>query len=378
MPSALEAMKAANSAPGCSVQILLLTYRASVLADDIFQSAAGLALCRPGVQVVVAWGGQEGPRLEQWRHDVAQYQALGADVVLVVHASGLERTRQALAMPKAWVLPLADDDPMAVNYLRAMVDATLHADHDISALLPSNQVQNGDTQTISRRNAGWLQPDADTRLLDMLAHPAQQGTLFWAMYRHAVVKEWLAFALQLPFQPSYLDQFLPHLAACHGRIAIAPEETILLKDERNWQGEAAGTRTNARYYPQPEMALYHEWLWAADLWKMLGQRTADTRVQLALKAWARHMIGHMFDVFDTRRQLLGLQLSASHIQTLETLRAPCQWLLGPDLAEDVADGMSQLAALAHAARTEWLATTQRPAPKTSASPVSVKLALEHA
>lgn len=355
-----------GESPTCSLQVILLTYQSRVLADDIFQSASNLALRVPGLQVVVAWGGEDGPRQRQWQEEVALCREHGADVVLISHPSPLERVKQALAMRKEWVLPVADDDPIAVNYLRAMVEACLVAGPGVSAMLPSNQVQNCDAQTYSRRHPGWNQRDASARVLDMLARPGQQGTLFWAAYRHAVISEWLSFALDLPYQPSYLDQFLPHLAALRGRLDVAPEETILLKDERNWQSDEASARTNARYCPHADMALYHEWFWAADLWRLVGGRDAGPQVANAMKAWSAQMIGHLLDTFEPRRRLLDLQLSPAHIQIMEQMQGACGWLFEPDRGHDAAAGMDQLAAAAQALRHRWVSLGRAPSNEAAA------------
>ncbi len=363
MPSAvdpLDPLEAAHGTPACSIQILLFTYQPNVLADDIFQSAAHLALNQPGVQVVVAWGGQESPRQEQWVRDVARYQALGADVVLVSHPSGLERTRQALAMPHDWVLPLADDDPIAVNYLRAMTRATMQADADVSGVLPTNQVQNCVEQTFSHRHTGWHHTDAESRQLHLLGRPGQWGTLFWGAYRHAVLSEWLDFALELPFQPSYLDQFLPHLAVCHGQLAITPEETILLKDERNWSDVAACTRTNARYCPHPDMALFHEAFWAADMWHLLAPRIDSPRIALAHKAWCRHMVDQMLRLFEPRAHILGQTIAPAHIHLLQRLRASCEWLYGADDPLTVSEDLARMQHDIQELRRQWLAEGQPP------------------
>lgn len=363
--------------PECSLQIILLTYQSRVLADDIFQSAASLALRVPGLQLVVAWGGEDGARQRQWEHDVAHCRSQGGDVVLISHPSPLERVKRALAQSKEWILPLADDDPIAVNYLRAMAAASVLAGSDVSAILPSNQVQNCDTQTYSRRHAGWNQPDATSRVLDMLARPGQQGTLFWAVYRHSVMVEWLAFAQNLPYQPSYLDQFLPHLAALRGRLDVAAEETIALKDERHWQSDEASAQTNARYCPHADMALYHEWFWAADLWHLVGGRQAGVQVASAMKGWSAQMIGHLLDTFEARRRLLKLQLSPAHIQIMEGMQRACGWVFEPDSGQDPVRGMSLLATAAHALRARWVAEGQAPLNAASLLSESMQVLVEN-
>ena len=347
--------------PVCSVQVILLTYEDRVLADDTFHAAASLAARQPGLQVVVAWGGQPGPRQTRWEADIAHWQALGADVRWVADPSPLARVQQSLQQKKDWVLPLADDDPIAVNYLRALVDGTIEASGDTACVLASNHVQNTDNGSHATRIAGWTQPDAQARLLDMLVRPGLQGTLFWGAYRHHVFAEWLDFAMSLPYQPSYLDQFLPHLAACHGRLGVAREETVLLKDERHWQDDQASARTNARYCPQADMSLYHEWFWLADLWSLLAGRTQGLKVPLALKHWGRQMLGHMLDRFKHRRQWLGLTLAPEHAQLLEVLRPACQWLFAEDKLEDLIEGMTELSQLAIDIRAEWVAAGHPPA-----------------
>lgn len=347
--------------PSCSVQVILLTYEDRVLADDTFHAAVALAARQPGLQVVVAWGGSEGERQDRWLQDIEGWRALGADVRWVADPSPLVRVQRALADPKEWVLPVADDDPMAVNYLRALVDGTLAADEGSAAVLASNHVQNGDQGSTATRIRGWTQPDPESRLIDMLVRPGLQGTLFWGAYRHAVFAEWLDVALSLPYQPSYLDQFLPHLAACHGRLEVAREETILLKDERHWQDDVSCARTNARYCPQADMSLYHEWFWAADLWNLLAGRTAGMRVPMALKLWSRHMMGHMLDRFDQRRQWLGLSLAKEHVQILEVLRQASGWLFESDDPDTVVSGMTELAQLALDIRAAWVADGRPPA-----------------
>lgn len=348
------------SARSVDLQIILLTYRASTLGDDIFESAARLAERRAGVQLVVAWGGEEGPRARQWREDVAAWRNRGADTRLIEHPAPLERVRRALEHPATWVLPLADDDPIAVNYLRAMADGVHCAGPEASALLASHHVQHFGPQTTVRRLQGRREVGATARLTAMLAHPGQWGTLFWAAYRREVVAAWLGFALELPFQPSYLDQFLPHLAAIGGPLEVLAEETVLLKDERHWQDEAAIARTNARYYPRAEMALYHEWFWAADLWDMIQRCERSDVLALAMKRWARHMMGHMLGSFEQRRAVLELRLDPGHGAILEALRSHFGWLVSADGSHDAIVGMDRLAGGAQTLRRHWLEASPPP------------------
>ncbi len=366
MIEAASSALAQTDRPACSLQIILLTYKASALADDMFQSAANLARRQPGLQVVVAWGGEAGPRQSQWQQEVAWWQSQGADVVLVIDPSPLQRVRMALALDdqKEWVLPLADDDPVAVNYLRAMVEGTQMSGPGVCALLPSNQMQNFSGHANARRQNGWIQPTPAGRLFDMLSNPGQQGLIFWACYRRSIFANWLAYGLTLPFQPSYLDQFLPHLAACHGILGVLPEETSLLKDERNWESEASCTHNNARYYPHPEMALYHEWFWAADLWDFLQTQMPANVLALPLKVWAADMMGRMLGSFERRCRQLGVRLSPAHADVLDDMRTACGWLFEPGHPEDPVRGMNRVSAAARDLRERWLQAGQVPARET--------------
>lgn len=341
--------------PATDLQIILLTYRTSTLGDEIFESAARLAERRRGVQLVVAWGGGEGPGACRWRDEVAAWRRRGADLRLVEHPAPLERVRLALEQPAAWVLHLADDDPIGVNYLRAMADGVQAAAPATSALLASHHVQDFGPSAAARRLQGWRDPGPTERLIPMLARPGEWGTLFWAAYRREVVAAWLGFALELPFQPSYLDQFLPHLAAIGGPLEVLAEDTVLLKDERHWQDEAAIARTNARYCPQPAMALFHEWFWAADLWDMIQRCERNEALALAMKRWARQMMGYMLERFEQRGRILQLPLDAGHAAARDRLRPHFEWLAGPDSAAHAPAGMDRLAVAAHALREDWLA-----------------------
>ncbi len=343
-----------------SLQILLLTYQASALADDIFTSAAMLAMRDHGVQVLVAWGGVEGARAQQWRDDCQAYRDCGADVQLIEHPSPLERVRLSLAHPKDWVLPLADDDPIAVNYLRAVADATRGAAEDVSGVMAAQHLQNLGSRSQIQRLPGWPQTTAVERVLDMLARPGGHGTLFWSAYRQPVLREWLDFASALPYQASYLDQFLPHLAACRGRLTVAPEDTVLLRDECHWSTEAAATRTDARYYPHPDMTLFHELFWTADLWDLLRSRSPAALVAAALHPWGRQLVGRMMERLQARSNLLGLKITQAHIDTLQSLRSDIEMLLHDVPPADPERAMNALHQRTTTMRQRWLASGHAP------------------
>lgn len=343
------------------LQILLLTYQPNPLADDVFASAARLALQRPQVQVVVAWGGEPGAREDLWHAEAAACRTQGADVVVVAHPQPLERVRRALALQPRWVLPLADDDPIAVNYLRTMADAVAAAATDVSGIVASNHLRNFDHETRSLRLLGWPQASAAERLLPMLAAPGDQGTVFWAAYRVSTFQRWMDVACALPYQASYMDQLLPVVAACDGRVIAAAEETVLLKDDRHWQDLDSSTHNNARYYPHAEMSLYHEWFWVADLWRCIGALALrDPRLAKALRDWTRTMIHHMVQTYDARRRILSLSPGPLHTPVLEMVRVVGRWLERDGGAGAVAAGLQDVARMADELRQRWLSEGEVP------------------
>jgi len=342
------------SATPTRLQIVLFTYRGTDLGDDIASAAARVARQRDDVQFVVAWGGPDDERARRWRADVLAWKADGANVRLIEHPEALHRMRVALQNPAEWILPLADDDPIGVNYLRAMAEGVAAAGLETSGLLPRHHLQAFDHDSALRRFDGWTQPVAAQRLSQLLAVPSGWGTLFWGAYRSEVVSAWLNFALELPFQASYLDQFLPHLAVFRGQLRVLEEDTFLLKDDRHWQTLSDSARTDSRYYPMPEMTLYHEWFWASDLWDLIQRNERTDQIALNMKSWSRVMIGRMLENFDHRRQVLGLQLSLNHSDAIELLRPHVNWLNSHDSPHDVAEAMDRLAWDAHTLRRSWV------------------------
>jgi hypothetical protein len=143
------------------------------------------------------------------------------------------------------------------------------------------------------------------------------AVLYYAAIRSEVVNRWSAFLDARPFVPSYADQLLTALAAVSGWVTPADLPIILVRDESNRNTAGRTIRSDASFYPSPDMSFLRELLWVADLVDLLSGASDLRMARPAIRHRASEILPLIHTQLQLRIQVLKRQPGRLTIATLE-------------------------------------------------------------
>ena len=300
-----------------SVNLVLLTVRHNLLAREIIDAAMRATVAYPGVCLSLAYGGVDAGHGEWLVTQCAAWQALGGDVRLMQHPDIELRLQWALASPQDWVLFLSDDDTFDLNYIGSLVRRVAVAGPEVAIVAPMLYLGVAAGRTLTRRVEPIGGPVAD-RLAKFEARADLRGG---PLLRHAPTghrEGLLRGDGEDAHPPSYVDQLLTARSILQGELVVTDEPSIQVRDESNWDGMNAVARSDARFYPEAAMVLFHELLWAADMIRLFRPHPEFVALQEGLRQWMRTKLTHQVHAFGRRREVLCIAVDE---EVAEMLRA---------------------------------------------------------
>jgi len=131
-----------------------------------------------------------------------------------------------------------------------------------------------------------------------------------------------------------------------GELAVTDEPSMQVRDESNWESLDACTRSDARFYPEPAMVVFHELLWTADMIRLFRPHPEFVVLQEGLKQWMRTMLTHQVRTFERRCEVLGIVVDGEVADMVRAVVTVVEWLHGVAPGKAFAAGLSSVEALA--------------------------------
>ena len=331
--------------PAASINLVLLTVRDNLLAREIIGAAMRATVSYPGVRLSLAYGGVDAAHREWLAAQCAATQAQGGEVRLMQHPDIQRRLQWAMASPQDWVLFLSDDDAFSVNYIGSLVRRAATVGPEVAIVAPMLYVGVTAGHTKTRRVEPVSGQVAD-RLEKFAARADLTGLLYYALHRRETVRDSFEQLAKMPHTPSYFDQLLTTRSILQGELAVTDESSMLVYDESNWVGVDACARSDARFYPQPAMVLFHELLWTADMIRLFRPHPEFGVLQEGLMQWMRTVLTRQFHTFERRCDVLGIVVDAEVAEMLQAVVTVVKWLHDVKPGEAFAAGLSSVEALA--------------------------------
>jgi hypothetical protein len=293
----------AHQPVGPSVNLVLMTIRFDDKARSIIQAGALASQQNPGVRLTVADGSMD-PQKAQWIEALAQ--STGADIALVQCEDIRERLQVAVQDGFEWTLFMADDDPFTTNYLQAFIDKASTVGQEVSAIAPSIYLGLFGHSTVTRTIEPLVEITSAERLAHLYNQNLVQCVLYYSLMRTGVIQQWLAHLQAKAVTPSYTDHLLTSLAAASGAVVLVDDTTVLVRDESNWATTGQCVLSDARFYPQKGMVLFHETFWVTDLVRLLAQRSDFVHLLPALKTRAMSLLAKQFQSLELRSSMVSM------------------------------------------------------------------------
>lgn len=251
----------------CSVNIVLPTIRFLTVSKDIITNLLRVGETYEDVHVTIA-DGQEDENKKAWILNMADPLLKTGRFTYIGLKDAMERVSRAAQLETEWILPIADDDPSSVNYLRCLCDAACVATPNTMAIVPYTYLCYSSKQFYPFRLRAINEPDQRGRLLSLFTQ-GNNGLLTFGVMRRRLFLEWMNFVRTKPVWPSYSDQLFVSYLAMKGLVLPTREECVYMKDESDWHDLRRAVVKDSRGYPRPCMTLGHEILLVADLFAFL-------------------------------------------------------------------------------------------------------------
>jgi hypothetical protein len=325
---------------GFGINIILTTIRFDDAFRDIVDAAIRACRRNPGLRLTIADGSLEAAKAA-WID--AEMRAAGADIVLIRDPDFSRRLQAAVDPAFAWTLFLSDDDPFTVNYFSSFAAKARKVGPEVTTIAPSLYLGHGCGRLMVRTASPFAGSTLAERLRRFHAQPLLAPASFYSLVRTRVVAEWSRYLHGKGYSPSYADQLLTTLSVARGDFEVVEGFTALIRDEATWIDPDQSTRANARYYPRPEMVLFHELFWIADMVALLSGSDGFADACPELKSWAMRMMAALANEFPRRAAFLGASATAALAQPVEGCAMIQRWLQQTSDPAQLANGFAFVA-----------------------------------
>ena len=251
----------------CPDNIVLPTIRFQTVTKDIITHLLRAGEMYHDVHVTIA-DGQEDEEKKAWILELAKPLATTGRFTYIGLKDAMERVWLAAQLETEWILPIADDDPSSVNYLRCLSDAACVATPNTMAIVPYAYLCYSSKQFYPFRLQAINEPDQRGRLSSLFKQ-GHNGLLTFGVMRRRLFLEWMDFVRTKPVWPSYSDQLFVSYLAMKGLFLPTREECVYMKDESDWHDLRRAIVKDSRGYLRPCMTLAHEIFLVDDLFTFL-------------------------------------------------------------------------------------------------------------
>ena len=300
------------------VNVYLHTARFLDVTKDIILSV--LAYLKEDDRVIFTIGdGQCDDEKLAWIRDRAS--GFGDRFKYIVERDLWERVRQSLNVEATWMLWLADDDPITVNYLRSLVDKACASGDEVSAVFPAFYLSYSKDRVYALRFDDMDQASQGERLSKFFFTVSHNGLLSYSAVRREHYRSFFDYIRQRPIQPSYCDHLIASLLVMTGRvIAARGNVSVLVRDDSVWYETGAETDKDASLYPRREMVLFHDLFWMADLLNLLRGNGLAEDAHLAVYKKIKMHLNVLVERFELRLGRVGVAEPQMAVRSLEMMR----------------------------------------------------------
>jgi len=291
-----------------TVNIILPTIRFLPVTQDIIRHMVTVAEDAPDLHVTIA-DGQEDDHKKEWILRQTKSLANDGRFTYIGLKDVLQRTLRAVQVESEWILPLSDDDPFSVNFIRTMCGESRTASSDTMAIAPSAYLSYSSTQLHLFRLKNIGEQEQTARLLTLYNQAHLNGVLTWSVIRRTPFLEWFEFLLSKAIWPSYADQLLVSYLAMKGNIVASKEESFYAKDERDWHDPRRAIIKDSESYTEKYLTLFHEIFWSADLFTLLRSNGLEDTALPSLTFRTAALLQAGASTFENRLRVLGIDKS---------------------------------------------------------------------
>jgi hypothetical protein len=329
-----------------SINVIMMTLRSGAMARDVVEVGIRASQRHAGLCFTIAYGGSDTQHDAWLDNACATGRAQGADLRLIRAVDMRARLRQAFDAGKEWVLFMADDDPVSLNYLSSLASKSLGVGPEIATIASTVYLGVAGEHTMARRVMPLHGDTAAQRIVAFMAQPALSGVLYYPLQRSSLVGQWLASIEQRAYGPSYCDILLTTWCASHGGRAVVDDPVVQLRDESNWMGLPAHIVSDSRFYPLPEMTLFHELYGVSDTSRMWRAHPEFESLLPLLREWVDNMLSRLPMLFEQRCEVLGLTRQEEYLHMMGAVIKTLKWLQQVGHGLDFLAGLSYVEALA--------------------------------
>lgn len=291
----------------CVVNIVLPTIRFEAVSKDIITHLLRVGETHDDVHVTIA-DGQEDDEKRRWICERATLVEKAGRFTYIPLKDPTERVYRAAQVETEWILPISDDDPYSVNYLRAACDAARGAALDASALLPRTYLCYSSAKLYHHQFQAIRDSDQYGRLIALFKQ-GQNGLFIWGVIRRRLFLDWMDFVRTKPIWPSYSDQLCVSYLAMMGKLEPMAEECAYLKDESDWHDSQRAILKDARSYHDRFLTVFHEVVWSADLFRFLRSHGLEDDAVPAVMARAWTLLQNGVGSYQPRLSVLNIEES---------------------------------------------------------------------
>ncbi|MDD5558289.1 hypothetical protein [Candidatus Methylomirabilis sp.] len=291
-----------------TVNVILPTIRFLPVTRDIIRHVVGTAEEATDIHVTIA-DGQEDDQKKEWIIRQTRNLAEDGKFTYIGLKDVMQRTLRAVQVEAEWILPISDDDPYSVNFIRSMCSESRTAPSDTMAIVPSTYLSYSPTQFNLFRLQNIEEQEQGARLLALYKQAHLNGILTWSVIRRKPFLEWFEFLRTKAIWPTYADQLLVSYLAMKGKIVTGKEESFYAKDERDWHDPRRAIIKDSGSYPDKSLALFHEIFWISDLFTFLRSYGLEDAAVPSLTFRAAALLTAGASVFEHRLRVLEIERS---------------------------------------------------------------------
>lgn len=287
------------------INVVLLSYRQTELAREIVAQCCDVATRMSGVMFSFGFGGHCNALKITYQEMINLTTDRGGEARMICCEDFSTRIDFCLNSAKQWILFISDDDIFSVNYLRSMIDATLHAEAHVSMINPSAYLLTnpGDATQIASR----LIDDSDIRIRYRTFNDLPfRGIGFWGAHRSVSVIKWFTYFREKGSFPSYTDMILLTLGILSGACVSTREFTFISYDLSNWSNLDVTVVSDSKSYDKSQFVLFHELFWCVDSYKILKLDGLVEKIYNDYLVWWAGMMLRMVQMYSVRIQILKL------------------------------------------------------------------------
>ena len=290
-----------------TVNVILLTIRFLPVTRDIIHHVVGAAEDAMDVHVTIA-DGQDDDQKKEWIVRQTRNLAGEGRFTYIGLKDPTQRLLRAVQLETEWILPISDDDPYSINFIRSICGEARIASSDTMAVAPYAYLSYSPRQVMLYRLRNIEEQEQSARLLSLYTQQLH-GSLYYSVIRRKAYVAFLEFLRTKTIPPTYGDQLLVSYLAMKGKIVASKEESFYVKDDRDWHDPQRAIIKDSGSYPNKYLALFHEIFWMSDLFTFLRSHGLEDAAVPSLTFRAVALLAAGVSVFENRLRVLEVEKS---------------------------------------------------------------------